>query len=303
MRHFILEKIQPEEGQTLDNLGQLFNAYAHRLSMLESSATPRENMRDFRRLFTEQATTKLTKQEKRIAEGMSGRIIQFYHLQVLSNSLHDLHRYVNGAIDKLVDFSATYGGDLQRYAIENRLRSIDEYGSEEDSDWEEDGLDADGQQKWKVAYKDDKKSLKPYTLREDLEHYFPGGHWRGEHIGASMVEDFACYTRMVAHSAEFSPFKAIAKFTGTELPIYHQNEAGEMVPQTAADRIESEVNEELIDVRVACYFDQIIERLTRAAASYKKAKTAADYHTLHGQLESIRDCVGLLEPANPLHDS
>lgn len=302
MRHFILDKIQPEEGQTLDNLGQLFNAYAGRLSMLESTAMPRESMREFRRLWTEAATTKLTKQEKQQAEGMNNRIIHFYHLQIVSNSLHELHRNVNGAIGKLTDFFGTYAGDLQRFAIETRLRSIEEYGSDEDSDWEENGLDADGKPNWKATYKDDPKSLKPYTLREELEHYFPGGHWRGEHIGNSTAEDFACYTRLVAHSAAFSPFKAIAKFTGTELPIYHQNEAGEMVPQTAADRVESEVNEELRDVRVACYFDQLLARLTRAAACYKKAKKSEDYFTLLGQLESIRDCGGLLEPVNPFND-
>lgn len=301
MRYDILENIKPEEGQTLDNLGQLFNAYLGRLGMLESSVFPRETMREFRRLWSEEPTPKLKKREREQQKHLASFIPQFYHLQILSNSLCSLHRNVNGAIKKLTEFFATYEGDLKRYAIENRLRSIDEYGSEDDSDWYRDN-EADESEKWKAVYKDDEQSLANYTLTDELKQFFAEADWRGEHIGSSDVEDFACYTRMVSRSSGFSPFKAIARFTGTELPIYRQNEAGEMVPQSQAELVESEVNDELRDVRVGCYFDQLLGRLQRAAACYAAAKTSEEYSTLLGQLESIRDCGGLLEPAQPFND-
>jgi len=301
MRYDILENIKPEEGQELDNLGQLFNAYMGRLSMLESSVFPRETMREFRRLWTADGAFKLTKRESKQQKHLTSFIPQFYHLQILSNSLHDLHRNVNGAIAKLSDFFTTYEGNMKRYAIENRMRCIEEYGSDEDSDWYREN-EEDENEPWKVVYKEDKKSLKHYTIAEDIKQFFAKADWRGEHIGSSEAEDFWCYTQMVGRSSGFNPFKAIARFTGVELPIYRQNEAGEMVPQSQADQLESEVNDELRDVRVACYFDQILRRLTVAADCYNAVKKSEDYSTLLGQLESIRDCIGLLEPVKPFND-
>lgn len=301
MRYDILENIKPEEGQTLDNLAQLFNAYMGRLSMLESSAFPRQSMREFARLWTINPVPKLKKHEREESKHLASFIPRFYHLQILSNSLCQLHRNVNGAIEKLTAFFGTYEGDLKRYAIENRLRCIEEYGSDEDSDWYREN-EADENEPWKVVYKEDEPALADYTLASDLVQFFAEADWRGEHIGTSGVEDFAVFTKMVARNASFNPFKAIAAFTGTELPIYRENEQGEMVPQSLAERAENEMNDELRDVRVACYFDQILRRLERAATCHKAARTAEDYSTLLGQLESIRDCAGLLEPASPFND-
>lgn len=303
MRYDVLENIKPEEGQELDNLGQLFNAYMGRLSLLEATAFPRENMRELRRLWLDQAPKpKLNKQEKKQAQMLLSTMPKFYHLQILSNSLADIHRHVGWAIKCLSDFFTTCEGDLKRYAIENRLRCIEENGSEDDSDWHREDEADDSPEAWKVVYKDDEQALKDYTLHDELKQHFAAADWRGEHIGSSGVDDFAYHTLLVSQAASFSPFKAIAKFTGVEIPIYRQNEAGEMVPQSAADRIENEVNDELRDVRVACYFNQILTRLEAANTCYSVAKESADYNTLLGQLESIRDCVGLLEPALPFND-
>jgi hypothetical protein len=301
MRYDILENIKPEEGQTLDNLAQLFNAYMGRLSMLESSVFPRESMREFQRLWSAQPTPRHNKQERESAKHLASFIPRFYHLQILSNSLCQLHRNVNGAIEKLAAFFETYGGDLKRYAIENRLHCIEEYGSDENSDWYREN-EADENEPWKVVYKEDEQALDSYTLAADLAQFFEGADWRGEHIGTSGVEDFAQFTAMVARNASFNPFKAIAAFTGTELPIYRTNEQGEMVPQSLAEQAENEMNDELRDVRVACYFDQILRRLEQAASCHKAAHATEDYSTLLGQLESIRDCAGLLEPASPFND-
>ncbi len=302
MRYDILENIKPEEGQTLDNLAQLFNAYMSRLSMLESSVFPRENMREFRRLWLRgPVTPRLKKREREQQKHLASFIPKFYHLQILSNSLCQLHRNVNGAIEKLTTFFGTHGGDLKRYAIESRLRCIEQDGSDEDSDWYREN-EADENEPWKVVYKEDEQALADYTLASDLVHFFAEADWRGEHIGSSGVEDFALFTGMVARTASFNPFKAIAALTGTELPIYRQNEAGEMVPQSLAEQAESELNDELRDVRVACYFDQILRRLEQAATCHKAARTTEDYRTLLAQLESIRDCAGLSEPASPFND-
>ena len=155
-----------------------------RLSMLESSVFPRYNMREFARLWAANPVPKHKKREREEAKHLASFIPKFYHLQILSNSLHDLHRNVNGAIEKLTVFFDTYGGDLKRYAIENRLRCIDEYGSEDEGDWQEDGFDEQGQPKWQPAYKEDAAALESYTLAADLAQFFEGADWRGSILAA-----------------------------------------------------------------------------------------------------------------------
>ena len=110
---------------------------------------------------------------------------------------------------------------------------------------------------------------------------------------------------MVSNSSSFNPFKAIAAFTGAEIPIYRQNEQGEMVPQTLAEQAESEVNDELRDVRVSCYFDQILRACCGASVLFQGtciSEDTGDYRLLLERLIAIRDCAGLLEPAKPFND-
>lgn len=248
MRHFILDKIKAE-----DNLATLFNAYLDRLSYLEISVMPTGSMNDFRRLFTD-APAGLSKQEKKQAKHLLAFIPEFYRLQILSNSLSELHGKVAGAIEVLTSFFTDYGADLTRYAIENRLKSIEEDGSDDESDWYRQN-EADENEPWKVVFKEDAESLEPYTLRSALDGYFTGSNWRGEHIGSSQSADFACYTRLVERATDFDPFKAIAAFTGQEIPVYRQNEAGEMVQQSLGELTESQLNDELKNKRVAAWFE------------------------------------------------
>jgi len=294
MRHFIIEKIKAE-----DNLATLFNAYLDRLSYLEISVMPTGSMNDFRRLFTD-APAGLSKQEKKQAKHLLAFIPEFYRLQIVSNSLSELHQKATGAIEVLTAFFDEHGGDLMRYAIENRLKSIDENGSDEESDWYRDN-EADESEPWKVVFRDDAGSLAPYTLANDLASYFTGSDWRGEHIGSSQPADFACYTRLVERATDFDPFKALAAFTGQEIPVYRQNEAGEMVPQSLGERAESQLNDELKNVRVAAWFEQTLDALTHAAALHTFATDAAGYRELLAQLVRVRDCQELAAPAQPFN--
>lgn len=291
MRHFIIEKIKAE-----DNLATLFNAYLDRLSYLEISVMPTGSMNDFRRLFTD-APTGLSKREKKQAKHLLAFIPESYRLQLLSNSLSELHHKVAGAIEVLTAFFDEYGGDLKRYTIENRLKSIEENGSDDGSDWYRLN-EADENEPWKVVFRDDAESLAPYTLSSELADYFTGSDWRGEHIGSSQPADFACYTRMVERATDLDPFKAAA-FTGQEIPVYRQNDAGEMVQQSLGERTESQLNNELKNVRVAAWFEQTLDALNRAAALHTFATDAAGYRALLTQLQRVRDCQGLEAPAAP----
>jgi len=280
MRYQILKKIDAE-----DNLAKLLNAFQHELHLLEQVVLPRESMREFNRLLQLAGNNTPDEEAQQL---FTYTLPRFYHLQVLNNSLTDLHKNIGWAIKDLTKFFAQYAGDLQRYAIEKRLEIIDEFGSEDQSDWEEDGFDEEGQ-KWKVAYKDDLESLKPYTLHNDLEQYFPGSDTRGEKIGTSAPQDFAYFSEHVRQATQLNPFKLLRQFTGAELPVYHQNEAGEMVAQTLGEEVESELNEDLKNQSLVHFFHQVLLRAQTAAVSFEKATTAEDYQQLLTQLETIRD--------------
>lgn len=294
MRHFIIEKIKAD-----DNLATLFNAYLDRLSYLEISVMPTGSMNDFRRLFTD-APAGLSKPEKKQAKHLLAFIPEFYRLQLVSNSLSELYHKVAGAIEVLTAFFDAYGGDLTRYAIENRLKSIEENGSDEESDWYRLN-EADESEPWKVVFRDDAESLAPYTLSSDLAGYFIGGDWRGENIGSSQPADFACYTRLVERATDFDPFKAIAAFTGQEIPVYRQNDAGEMVRQSLGELTESQLNDELKNVRVAAWFEQTLDALNHTAALHTFATDAAGYRALLTQLVQVRDCQNLKAPTEPFN--
>ena len=303
MRFQILEKIKAE-----DNLALLFNAYMERLCYLEITVMPRENMREFRRLFTDVHPdfSGLKKREKQQAKNMLTTIPEFYRMQILSDALGSLHRGVTGAIETLTEFFEKYDGDLKRYAIEQRIEGIQQDGSDDETDWYRENPE-DENEEWKVVYKDDQKTLINYSLHNYLGYYFEGGadSGRGEHIGTSGIEDFAYYTGLVARHADFDPFKKIAEFAGAEIPVYRQNEDGEMVRQSIGDQAESALNDEIASVRTACYFMQIIERLQYANGLYIMGEGRAtgpdSYQMLLQLLITIRDCEALTEPLSPLN--
>lgn len=280
MRYQILTKIDSE-----DNLATLLNAFQRELSLLEQVVLPRDSMREFNRLL-QLAGNNIPDEEAQ--QLFNYTLPRFYHLQVLNNSLTDLHKNIGWAIKDLQKFFAQYAGDLQRYAIEKRVEVIDEFGSDDETDWEEDGFDEEGQ-KWKVAYKDDEASLKPYTLHSDLQQYFAGSDSRGEKIGTSTPEDFAYFSEHVRQATQLNPFKLLRQFTGAELPVYHENEAGQMVAQTLGEEIESELNEDLKNQSLVHFFEQVLVRAQTAAKAFEQATKAEDYRQLLTQLETIRD--------------
>lgn len=294
MRRSISEKIKAK-----DRLAALFNAYLDRLADLELCATPTGSMKGFRRLFTD-APAGLSERESEQAKHLLAFIPQFYHLRILFDSLNSLHRHVINAIQLLDSFFAEYGGDLTRYAIANRLHSIAEWGSDEDSDWCRTD-EANESEPWKVVFKDDAESLAPYTLGSELAVYFADSEEQSERIGTSQAVDFACYTRIVDHATTFDLFKALAS-TGQEIPTCRQNESGELVRQSLGELTENQLNDELMNRRVAAQFEQTLDALSNAAALYPFATDAADYAELLAQLQRVRDCQGLDEPATPFND-
>ncbi|WP_324671491.1 hypothetical protein [Hymenobacter sp. GOD-10R] len=280
MRYKVLTNIKAE-----DNLAQLFNAYQRQLHTLECLSLPNESMGDYQALLRSVASDAPSESAQHV---FNHAVPRFYALQVLSNSLTDLHKNIGWCIKALTEFFDQYDGDLTRYAIETRLKVVDEFGSDDETDWEEDGFDEKGQ-KWKVTYKDDEKTLKRYSLHADLEQYFKQENSCGEKIGSSHPEDFAYFSTLVENATDFNSMKFLRQAFDAELPLYRQNEAGDMVQQSLGDEVENELNEALRNESIVGYFNTVLELARQAAITFVFATTADDYRKLLTQLQAVRD--------------
>lgn len=301
MRYFTLKHIK-----ATDNLALILNAYMKTLSTIDQLSVPRETMGEYMRLLTERSSPQAreTPSSKACEQLFDWRGPRFFMLQVLSNSLNDWHQNINWAIGALTKFFEEYAGDLTRYAIENRLRAIDEYGSDDESDWIEDGFDAQGERQWKVVYKDDDKALTGYSLARDLEQYFTGSDGGGEKIGTSHAPDYAYFTGLVRLESDFCPLKMMSAVFGKDLPTYKQDEAGEMVEQSLADQVESSINKDVTNAHVIAWFELALAQANHAAGLQTFAFSADHYRELLDHLVRVRDLnfpepeAHILNPAN-----
>lgn len=287
MRYFTLKHIKET-----DNLALILNAYMKALSTIDQLSVPRETMGEYMRLLNERSSPQKreTPSSKACEQLFDWRAPRFFMLQVLSNSLNDWHKNIGWAIKALTDFFEQYpDGDLTRYAIENRLRCIDEYGSDDESDWEKDGFDAQGEQKWKVVYKDDAVALADYSLANDIEQYFTGSEGSEEKIGTSHAPDYTYFSTLVRQESAFCPLKMISAVFGKDLPTYKQNEAGEMVEQSLADQVESSINEDITNAHVIAWFELALKQSNYCAGLQTFATSADHYRELLNHLVRVRD--------------
>ncbi|MBO3273208.1 hypothetical protein [Hymenobacter defluvii] len=282
MRYHILQRLDAE-----DNLALLFNAYMKPLFLYEQTVLPRESMREFRNLLNSAAGLSPTEEAAQRLQWAPPRL---YQLCVLDNSLTDLYKHIHWALGALTKFFAEYEGDLKRYAIDTRLKVLDEFGSDDETDWEETGtLDEEGEPEWKVTYKDDEQSLERYSLHNDLAQHFAAEGTMGERIGTSKAGDFAYFSDVVARATSFNPLKMLRDFTGKELPLYHPNDEGQMIPESLGEEVERELNEDLRNESVVKYFRLVLEEAQKTAAHFHAATTTEDFRRLLTQLEQLRD--------------
>ncbi|MVN78936.1 hypothetical protein GO988_21615 [Hymenobacter sp. HMF4947] len=281
MRYDLLKRLD-----ATDPLAQLFNSYLQGLSTLAIMAEPSYNtMAEVSTLYSGSGPAKHRNHLRHSAR-------RYYELTVLRNSLHDIHRHVVEAIALLEGFFAAYDGDLLRYAIERRFKSIDEYGSDDESDWyrNPEVADATATDAWQVVYKDDEESLAYYTLHADLAYHF-GSDNRGEHIGTSGPEAFYPYTALVQQQSAFSFRKMLEGVTGKEVTITRLAEDGSQIPLSLADHIEDEMNEDIRSNHLVLRFDTVLAmcaELGRRFPTYP-ADQVSTYQLLLTCLQDVRE--------------
>ena len=251
---YLLERIKADTP-----LADLFNAYLAGLSTLEIFSTPRESMRACRLAFA--------KGKGRTAGLAAAQ--RYYELTVLSNSLHQLYGHIEQANALLTAFFTDYGGDLLAYAKATRRRLLNEYGGGEEADWHHAGPgNPDAGEGWEVTDTDDPARLAEYSLHRELGRFFPGPESQGEYIGTSGPMDYGYFTLLVEHQTDFAPRKMFAAVGWAEMPVYRQEEGGEMVPVPVIDQIEQELNEDIENERITAYFNGVLNAGQHLAELY-----------------------------------
>ncbi|MBT9395332.1 hypothetical protein KLP40_19350 [Hymenobacter sp. NST-14] len=250
MRYRILEPLQAD-----DTLAQLFNTYLRGLSTYEIVTVPRETMREYQQEMKQELAVEAVDTPSSLID----RSLRYYELVVLRNSLHGLHRSVVQALGTLNGFFTTYEGDLTRFAIENRIRSLQEYGDGEDDDWQWSGEgDKNDNTTWKPTYKDDPESIRPYSLHQELAGCFDGYDGREEYIGTSAPAHFEMFSQIVATQTELSFRRIMGSQLGEDIPVYRAEPGGEFAPLSLADQIEHELNEDLANARIVERFKGVL---------------------------------------------
>jgi hypothetical protein len=277
MRYFTLKHINAE-----NNLALILNAYMKALSTLDQLTVPRETMGEYMRLLDERSSSQKreTPSSEACTQLFDWRGPRFFMLQVLSNSLNDWHKNINWAIKDLTQFFDQYNGDLKRYAIETRMRVLEEYGSEDDADYNNDDT---------IKYRDDDDALAGFTLARELDQYFTGSDGSGEKIGTSHASDYTYFTNLVRRESDFCPIKILGQAFDMELPVYKQDVEGEMIEQSLGDQVESELNDDILNAHVVAWFELALEQANHAAGLYCFATTAEHFRELLKHLERLRD--------------
>ncbi|SMB92021.1 hypothetical protein SAMN00120144_2512 [Hymenobacter roseosalivarius DSM 11622] len=271
--------------QANDPLAKLFNAYMQGLRTSELMYLPRETMRECQEAFTREAAGEV------LDISIVDQARRYFELTVVSNSLSDMHCNIGDAIALLEGFFADYGGDVNAFAIQNRMNKVKEYGGD-DSDWYLD-TEAEEENQWKIRYTDDPEALKGYTLHDELSGCFNGyGEIRGEYIGTSGPEDFASHTVLVRGQTEFSLRKMLSLYDPgyAEEAVLYQQADGSYTALPLADQIEHELNEDINNDHLANLFEAVLHSKVEVRQYYDSMpQDVSNYQILLQKLKMIQN--------------
>ena len=110
------------------------------------------------------------------------------------------------------------------WAADNRVKTIAEYGSDNDLDYNSKG---------EVIKKWDKESLEGYFFTDELKSKYFGNGSRGEYLGTSKPSDFSNISVKIYNSTDLKPIKILQ---GIGFKVQESNEC-------LTARLEQEINE------------------------------------------------------------
>ena len=202
------------------------------------------------RIFSSPRTFEDTKKENKDYSAI------FYQTVLWELWFHGVVERLNEWNEILNEYFSEYEGKWKFYACSKRIESINEYGGEE-SDYNEDG------------------SIRTLNLTEDdLRHHTALGEmvqddWR-DIVQETTCADLQYMISCLKTHASFSLSDAFKECFGKEIATYKQDENGNMVPMSFADKAMDKAVEQYtadgmaIGIRLVCEFIQRIIRDIRA---------------------------------------
>lgn len=202
------------------------------------------------RIFSSPRTFEDTKKENKDYSAI------FYQTVLWELWFHGVVERLNEWNEILNEYFSEYEGKWKFYACSKRIESINEYGGEE-SDYNEDG------------------SIRTLNLTEDdLRHHTALGEmvqddWR-DIVQETTCADLQYMISCLKTHASFSLSDAFKECFGKEIATYKQDENGNMVPMSFADKAMDKAVEQYtadgmaIGITLVCEFIQRIIRDIRA---------------------------------------
>lgn len=202
------------------------------------------------RIFSSPRTFEDTKKENKDYSAI------FYQTVLWELWFHGVVERLNEWNEILNEYFSEYEGKWKFYACSKRIESINEYGGEE-SDYNEDG------------------SIRTLNLtKDDLRHHTALGEmvqddWR-DIVQETTCADLQYMISCLKTHASFSLSDAFKECFGKEIATYKQDENGNMVPMSFADKAMDKAVEQYtadgmaIGITLVCEFIQRIIRDIRA---------------------------------------
>jgi hypothetical protein len=221
-----------------DNFAKLANKYMNSLFDLECAFSPHYySMREYKafQVFESDVIRK--------SEEMT------FQLTILSNSLSSVHECILGASGLIQTYLNEYDGDWRHYASVNRVETIKEYGGE----------DEDFNQDESIRFKDDSESLSSYTIHAELSRFIESkdSQVRGEYVGTSHPADFSELSALVRNKNDFN-ILSFFRDQGHDIPMYVENQKGEMEQLSTLDRLGKEGYEDILNAELVDIFNLVL---------------------------------------------
>lgn len=199
----------------------------------------------------------------------------FFELKILDTSLNRLYDSVIEAISLIENYFTEYNSDCRYFATSERIKSLNEYGGGDISDWDDNN---------QVIYKDDEESIKDYTFVRELGRFIAirnSEGYRGEIIGASNPEDFIRFSTIIINESLLSPSRLMSEFFNKEftlhIPEYDANgNVVNMIAEGLADRVEREINVDIVNESIVSEFNFTLKLGQRISERYSQLDNTKD---------------------------
>lgn len=205
----------------------------------------------------------------------------YYHISLWENWLHEVVKRLQEWVKTIDDYFDEFTGSQEYYALSRRLEFIDEFGTDDDEDYNPDGsIKTTGISQ---------EQLKYHTVFSDLYHDCV------DIVQDTKPKDLYPLINAIEANSCVSIIDILQKVSGKEVTAYTMGDDGHLRPVTFADRELHKVSEmvEAHDYgQTIMIVAMLMEQLTNGIETVAKSETAfGDNHDLLRTIKSDAESI------------